>query len=355
MIPFLDLKSINLRHKEELQLAFERVIDSGWYVMGNELKSFEEEFAHYCGVEHCVGVGNGLEAIVLSLRALGIGKGDEVIVPSNTYVATWLAVTHVGATVVPVEPNIRSYNIDPNLIEATITSKTKAIIPVHLYGQACEMRDIMSIAEKHGLYVVEDNAQSQGSHYEGKKTGGWGHINATSFYPGKNLGALGDAGAVTTNDADLADKVRVLRNYGSHKKYVNEVIGYNSRLDELQAAFLRVKLKHLDEENAIRQKVAATYVDDLNRQNEFNWVLPYTAENAGHVYHIFAVRSQDRDSDIAKLNDQGIQTLIHYPIPPHHQEAYKPNDFSFPISEEIHRGIFSLPLGPNEDLVSLFR
>ena len=187
MIPFLDLKSINLRHKEELQTAFERVLDSGWYIMGNELKSFEEEFADYCDVEHCVGVGNGLEAIVLSLRALGIGKGDEVIVPSNTYIATWLAVTHVGATVVPVEPNIQSYNIDPNLIEATITSKTKAIIPVHLYGQACEMREIMDIAEKHGLYVVEDNAQSQGSHYEGKKTGGWGHLNATSFYPGKNF------------------------------------------------------------------------------------------------------------------------------------------------------------------------
>jgi dTDP-4-amino-4,6-dideoxygalactose transaminase len=278
-----------------------------------------------------------------------------VIVPSNTYIATWLAVTHVGATVIPVEPRLDTYNIDPDKIEAAITSKTKAIIPVHLYGQSAEMHKIMPIAEKHNLWVIEDNAQAQGATCLGKKTGSWGHINATSFYPGKNLGALGDGGAITTNDQTLAEKVRKLRNYGSSKKYINDEIGYNSRLDELQAAFLRIKLKHLDEDNQKRKEIANCYIRDLSINNNFNWTLPKIAENCDHVYHIFAIRTHQRDIDIDSLLSNGITTMIHYPIPPNLQKAYYHLNLKFPISEKIHNEILSLPIYPNSELKDIFK
>lgn len=344
MIPFLDLKNINLNYKDQLTEAFNRVLESGWFIMGPELEAFEKEFANYCEVEHCIGVGNGLDALILSLKALDVGPGDEVIVPSNTYIATWLAVTHVGATIVPVEPNIDTYNIEPTLIEAAITSKTKAIIPVHLYGQAAEMDKIMTIANKHSLFVIEDNAQAQGALCNGKKTGGWGHINATSFYPGKNLGALGDGGAITTNDPELAKKVRALRNYGSQEKYVNENIGHNSRLDEIQAAFLKVKLYHLDSDNEKRRSIAQYY-----KQNICNpkLKLPEWTEDENHVFHLFTIQSDERNLLQKHLENHDVKTLIHYPTPPHKQEAYKEfNGLSFAISEKIHSEIISIPISP---------
>jgi len=355
MIPFLDLKNVNLKYKDQFHEALERVLESGWFIQGSELEAFENEYASYSSTEFCVGVGNGLDALILSLRALGIGPGDEVIVPSNTYIATWLAVTHVGATIVPVEPRIDTYNIDPDLIEASITTKTKAIIPVHLYGQPAEMHRIMPIADKNNLWVIEDNAQAQGAFCSGKRTGSWGHINATSFYPGKNLGALGDGGAITTNDAKLAEKVRILRNYGSSQKYVNEVIGYNSRLDELQAAFLRVKLSNLDKENDIRRDLAHAYLTEIPKLDDFNWTLPCMADECDHVYHIFAVRTNQRDKDVSLLKEHGISSLIHYPIPPHKQMAYNDLQFNLPLSERIHHEIFSLPIWPNIELKDLFK
>jgi len=348
MIPFLDLKSLNLRFREEFHEALERVLQSGWFILGPELEAFEQEFAEYCGTQYCIGVGNGLDALKLSLQALGIGQGDEVIVPSNTYIATWLAVTQVGATVVPVEPRLDTYNIDPSLIEAAITGKTKAIIPVHLYGQAAEMHRIMPIAEKYGLWVIEDNAQAQGAECLGKKTGSWGHLNATSFYPGKNLGALGDGGAITTNDHDLARKVRMLRNYGSEKKYYNDLPGTNSRLDELQAAFLRVKLKPLNADNAARNEIAIRYYEIL--KNRTDWGLPLVAEQCTHVYHLFVIRCKNRDEVIGELSSKGIQTMIHYPMPPHKQEVYKNLGFNLPVSEKIHREILSLPIWPGMEI-----
>jgi len=259
MIPFLDLKSINLRQKEEFKTALATVLDSGWLILGKQTEAFEQEFAEYCGAKYCVGVANGLDALHLALKAWGIGPGDEVIVPSNTYIATWLAVSQVGAKPVPVEPDLSTYNIDPNLIEAAITRRTRAIIPVHMYGQTASMEKIMSIADWHGLKVLEDGAQAHGATTNKRRAGALGHAAAFSFYPGKNLGALGDAGALTTNDAALADKIRVLRNYGSHVKYQNEIRGYNSRLDELQSAFLRAKLPLLDGDNVHRRKIAAIY------------------------------------------------------------------------------------------------
>lgn len=343
MIPFLDLKNINLKYKDEFTAAFTRVLESGWFIMGPELEAFEHEFAEYCEIDYCLGVGNGLEAITLALQALEIGPGDEVIVPSNTYIATWIAVTKVGAIVVPVEPRLDTYNIDPTLIEKKITSKTKAIIPVHLYGQACEMSAIMEIAEKHKLWVIEDNAQSQGASYIGKKTGSWGHVNATSFYPGKNLGALGDGGAITTNSEELYNKIKMLRNYGSSKKYVNDVIGSNSRLDELQAAFLRIKLKQLDYDNKERIQLGNSYLDSLKNTS---CVLPTNAENSTNVYHIFPIRVSNRDAVTKLLNEAGISTMIHYPIPPHQQKAYNFTNFNLPISELIHKEILSLPIYP---------
>ncbi|QZA82776.1 DegT/DnrJ/EryC1/StrS family aminotransferase [Deefgea piscis] len=344
MIPFLDLKAINLAHRDELINAFTRVIDSGWYVLGNEVKQFEASFADYCNVDHCVGVSNGLDALHLILRAYGIGAGDEVIVPTNTYIATWLAATYAGATPVPVEPCIDTYNIDPSLIEAAITPRTKAIIAVHLYGQPADMDPIMAIAEKHGLKVIEDAAQAHGALYKGRKVGSLGHAAGFSFYPGKNLGAIGDAGAVTTNDAELAEKVRVLVNYGSKVKYHNEVQGFNCRLDELQAALLAVKLPALDQETARRKEIAAQYTVALQ---ELDLVLPSIMDNAESAWHLYVVRSKNRDQLQIDLSANGVATMIHYPIPPHQQPAYAEfNGVSYPIAEQIHQQVLSLPMGP---------
>jgi dTDP-4-amino-4,6-dideoxygalactose transaminase len=345
MIQFLNLKALNIKYSAQYKDALERVLASGWFIMGEELSSFENEYARFSSTNHCIGVGNGLDAIVLCLTALGIGKGDEVIVPSNTYIATWLAVTHVGATIVPVEPLLETYNIDPEKIEAAITSKTKVIIPVHLYGLPAEMDKIMKIAKKHNLYVIEDNAQAQGAKFEGKITGSWGHINATSFYPGKNLGAIGDGGAITTNDAHLAEKVRMLRNYGSHEKYKNDCIGFNSRLDELQAAFLSVKIQNLTDENELRKKIASRFLQEIKNPAI---VLPsYSTSRSEHVWHLFVIRTEFRTKLQEYLKNVGIQHLIHYPIPPHKQTAYfEFNSISLPISEKIHKEVLSIPICP---------
>lgn len=343
--PFLSFDGLHNPIKDELMQAFSDVLDSNWFVMGSQLDAFEKEYAEWNEVNHCIGVSNGLDAIILSLRALEIGPGDEVIVPSNTYIATALAVTNVGATPVFVEPRYETANINPDLIELAITKKTKAIIPVHLYGQACEMETIMDIAERFGLYVVEDNAQAHGATYNGKKTGAWGHINATSFYPGKNLGALGDGGAVTTNDPELADKVRVMRNYGSRVKYENEVIGYNNRLDELQAAFLRVKLRKLDEWTEERNQIAAKYIDRLKDVRDIE--LFSLADGASSAYHLFVIKTKDRGGLQSRLTKARIGTLIHYPIPPHLQECYKSLGYKsgdFPVAERLCNEVLSLPL-----------
>jgi dTDP-4-amino-4,6-dideoxygalactose transaminase len=348
-IQFLDLKTPHLELRAELRAAFERVLDSGWYILGNEVKQFEQEFANYCATAHCVGAGNGLEALHLILRAYGIGEGDEVIVPSNTYIATWLAASYAGATPIPVEPDERTYNIDPTLIEAAITTRTKAIIAVHLYGQPADMDAINAIAKKHNLKVIEDAAQAHGARYKGRRAGSLGDAAGFSFYPGKNLGALGDGGAVTTNDPVLADKVRVLCNYGSRVKYHNEVKGFNSRLDELQAAFLREKLKKLDEWNERRKAIAVEYLSDLG---DSNLVLPHIPEWADPVWHLFVVRNLQRDQLQKKLSEAGIGTMIHYPIPPHLQGAYAELGYragAFPIAEQIHQEVLSLPMGPHLD------
>lgn len=346
MIPFLDLKSVNLNHAAELTSAFNRVLNSGWFVLGQEVKSFEQEFAAYCQTKHAVGVSNGLDALHMILRALDIGEGDEVIVPSNTYIATWLAVTYAGAKPIPVEPITSTFNIDPLLIEAVITAKTKAIMVVHLYGQTADMDSIMLIAEKYGLKVIEDAAQAQGAIYKGRKAGSLGHAAGFSFYPGKNLGALGDAGAVTTNDADLAEKVRVLINYGSRVKYHNETKGFNCRLDELQAAFLRVKLKYLDAENEMRREVVKQYNEMLSK---LPLVLPMVAAENIPVWHLYVVRTNQRKQLQDALESNGIGSLIHYPVPPHLQPAYADLEFkegAFPISEAMHREVLSLPMWP---------
>ncbi len=346
-IPFLDLKAPHEELRSELREAFERVLDSGWYILGNEVKQFEKEFAEYCEAEHCVGVGNGLEALHLILRAYGIGAGDEVIVPSNTYIATWLAVSYSGATPIPVEPDERTYNIDPLLIETAITPRTKAIIAVHLYGQPADLDAINAIAKRHNLKVIEDAAQAHGARYKGKRVGSLGDAAGFSFYPGKNMGAIGDGGAVTTNDPVLAEKVRVLGNYGSRIKYHNEVKGYNSRLDELQAAFLREKLKVLDVWNERRKIFATEY---LNALSDHNLLLPRVPEWADPVWHLFVVRHPQRDQLQQKLSVAGISTMIHYPIPPHLQGAYAELGYisgAFPLAECIHREVLSLPIGPH--------
>jgi dTDP-4-amino-4,6-dideoxygalactose transaminase len=346
-IPFLSFASMNREIKDEILSTFEDFFDSSWYILGENVKKFENEYAEFNHVSHCVGVSNGLDALHIALRCLNIGEGDEVIIPSNTYIATALAISYVGATPIFVEPNINTYNINPANIENAITDKTKAIMPVHLYGQACEMDAIMKIAKKYKLFVVEDNAQSQGATFAGKLTGSWGDINGTSFYPGKNLGALGDAGAITTNSKDLAEKAKVLRNYGSEKKYYNEVIGYNMRLDECQAAFLSVKLPKLDEWTKLRIEIAKWYDDDL--KNISGLILPITAEEASHVYHLYVVRVKKRDELQKYLTENGISTLIHYPIPPHLQEAYKHlghKKGSFPVAEKIADSVLSLPMWP---------
>lgn len=346
-IPFLDLKKPHQDLRDELTAAFQTVLDSGWFIMGQQLVEFEKEYAAYCGSKHCIGVGNGLDALHLILRAYGIGEGDEVIVPSNTYIATWLAASFVGATPVPVEPNPNSYNLDPNKIEAAITSRTKAIMAVHLYGQTADMAPINAIAKKHGLKVIEDAAQAQGARYQGKRAGALGDAAGHSFYPGKNLGALGDAGAVTTDNDELAHQLRVLRNYGSQVKYKNEVKGYNSRLDELQAALLRVKLPQLDRWNEQRRVLAKVYLEELQDLPHIS--LPQTDMHNEHVWHVFAILHPQRDALQKHLQEAGIGTVIHYPIPPHLQDAYaelKLGVGSFPISEAIHQQIISLPLDP---------
>ena len=346
-VPFLDFVGPYEELKAELDEAYFRFMRSAWYILGREVEAFEQEFAEYCGVQHCVGVGNGLEALHLILRGYGIGAGDEVIVPSNTYIASWLAVSYSGATPVPVEPNPETFNIDPARIEAAITAKTKAIMPVHLYGQPADMDPILEMARQRGLKVIEDNAQAQGARYKGRRTGSLGDAAGNSFYPGKNLGALGDAGAVTTNDAELADRVRTLRNYGSKKKYYNDCKGYNSRLDELQAAFLRVKLRRLDEWNGRRRAIAGQYLAQLPRSG---LVLPTVPAWSEPVWHLFVVRHAERDSFQQKLTEGGVGTLIHYPVPPHLSGAYadmKMVKGALPIAEDIAATVLSLPIGPH--------
>jgi dTDP-4-amino-4,6-dideoxygalactose transaminase len=345
-VPFLELGQTYLEIKDELDAAYQRVMNSGWYILGSEVKAFEEEFAAYCGTKHCVGVGNGLEALQLVLRGYGIGPGDEVIVPGNTYIATWLAVSNAGATVVPVEPDEGTFNINPQCIEAAISPRTKAILPVHLYGQPADMRPINEIARRHGLKVIEDAAQAHGARYRDRRVGSLGDAAGWSFYPTKNLGAYGDAGAVTTDDDELADKVRLLRNYGSKRKYYNDEQGINSRLDELQAALLRVRLDHLDEWNSRRARIATRYLEEL-RGTEL--MLPEVCEGADPVWHLFVVRSKRRDGLQTYLKSAGINTLVHYPVPPHLQKAYPELALpagSLPITEAIHREVLSLPMGP---------
>lgn len=346
-VPFLSFTPQNQAVRTQVLDAMSQVFDSQWYVLGEAVKQFEAEYARFSTTTECIGVANGLDALHLALKALDVKEGDEVIVPSNTYIATWLAISFVGATPIPVEPNPATYNLDPARLEAAITPRTRAIMPVHLYGQACEMDEIMAIAKRHNLYVVEDNAQSQGAAYNGGITGSFGDVNATSFYPGKNLGALGDAGAVTTNNAELAKKVRTLRNYGSQQKYYNEVIGHNSRLDELQAAVLSAKLPMLMEWTGQRQEVAALYDKRLAGIADLH--LPAVAAGATHVYHLYVVRTNQRDELQKYLTEQGIGTLIHYPIPPHLQEAYRFMNFqagAFPIAEELAKTCLSLPMWP---------
>ncbi|MEG1345924.1 MAG: DegT/DnrJ/EryC1/StrS family aminotransferase [Acidaminococcaceae bacterium] len=346
-ISFLDLKAINTQYRDELIEACTRVIDSGWYIAGNELTQFEQEFASYCGTKYAIGVANGLDALILTLRAWKeLGKlkdGDEVIVPSNTYIASILAISANDLVPVLVEPDLASYNLCPKNTEAAITSRTKAILPVHLYGQLADMPAIMDIANRHSLLVLEDSAQAHGASIDGKKAGNWGNASGFSFYPSKNLGALGDAGAVTTSDDELAEILRALRNYGSHEKYKNLFQGVNSRLDEIQAAMLSVKLKYLDIEITHRRKVAAAYLEGINNPAI---TLPVPHDET-HVWHVFVIRCEQREALQKHLLDAGIQTLIHYPIPPHQQQAYKEwNTESYPVSEMIHQQVMSLPMGP---------
>jgi dTDP-4-amino-4,6-dideoxygalactose transaminase len=350
LIPFLDLKSIQLEHAEVLKVAFDRVLQSGWYILGDELKQFEQEYAAWCGAGHAVGVANGLDALVLSLRALDIGPGDEVIVPSNTYIATWLAVSHVGATPVPVEPDPRTFNIDPTLVEAAITRRTRALMPVHLYGQPAELDPLLSLARAHGLRVIEDAAQAHGARYKGRRVGAHSDAVCWSFYPGKNLGALGDAGAVTTQDFEVADRLRILRNYGSRVKYHNESIGWNSRLDELQAAFLRAKLPRLDAGNRRREDIARCYLSGLVG---LNVVLPQVHPDCESAWHLFVIRHADRDRLARRLAERGVATAIHYPVAPHLQPAYAAlglKSGALPVSEALHAEVLSLPMGPTMTL-----
>lgn len=348
MIPFLDLKATYTELKDELDAASERVLGSGWYILGEEVDAFEAEWAAYCGAKYCIGVGNGLEALHLILRALDIGAGDEVIVPSNTYIATWLASSYAGATAIPVEPDPRTYNLNPDRIEAAITPRTRAIMPVHLYGQPADMDAINAIARKHNLKVIEDAAQAHGARYKGRRVGALGDAAGWSFYPGKNLGAIGDAGAITTNDPVIAEKVRVLRNYGSRVKYFNEVKGFNSRLDPLQAAFLSAKLKHLDEWNTRRKILVQQYVSGLSKAPDL--IVPHVPEWAEPVWHLFVVRHAQRDALQQHLHAAEIGTLIHYPVPPHLSEAYRDAGWragQFPLAEQLAQSVLSLPMGPH--------
>ena len=345
-IPFLDLGAAYKELQAEIDEAIHRVLNSGWYILGEEVDSFEVEWAQYCGANYAVGLANGLDALILALRALEIGEGHEVIVPSNTYIATWLAVSAVGAKPIPVEPDLFTYNINPTLIEKSITSKTRAILPVHLYGQPADLDSISEIANRYNLKIIEDAAQAHGARYKGAHIGGRGDVICWSFYPGKNLGAFGDGGAITTNNPDIADKIRVLRNYGSRIKYVNEEKGVNSRLDPIQAAALRVKLKYLDEWNIRRSYLAQIYSTELKN---LNISIPFTPSWAESANHLYVVRTSQRDRLQNFLNEAGVGTLIHYPIAPHEQTAYQDLHFpegSLPIATSLAREVISLPLGP---------
>jgi dTDP-4-amino-4,6-dideoxygalactose transaminase len=343
-VPFLDLAALHAPIRKELDKAYHRVMDSAWFIAGPELEAFESEFALYCQAKHCVGVGNGLDAIHLLLRAYGIGPGDEVLVPSNTFIATWLAVTQCGATPVPVEPLAATHNIDPSLLEACITPRTRAVVPVHLYGQPADMDAIQAVAAKHKLVVIEDAAQAQGAFYKGRRVGSLGHAAATSFYPGKNLGALGDGGAVLTNDEHIAAKVKQLRNYGSEVKYQHRVQGYNSRLDEMQAAFLRVKLRVLDDWNTQRQNIAHFYNEHIQHPKV---TLPAVPEFAQPVWHLYVLRTEQRDKLRDALQDHGVATVIHYPVPPHLQACYPDYANShLPLAALLANEVLSLPMSP---------
>ena len=362
MIAFLDLKAINQQYRQDLINAATRVIDSGWYVLGQEVKAFEQEFAAFCGTSHCVGMANGLDALVLTLRAwkeLGMLKeGDEVIVPANTYIASVLAITENRLKPVLVEPDEGSYNLSPDKVRAAITSKTKAIVAVHLYGQLAPMKALMAIADEHQFLVLEDSAQAHGAKVDGKRAGSWGHASGFSFYPGKNLGALGDAGAMTTNDAELAQTVRALGNYGSHKKYENLFQGVNSRLDEMQAALLLVKLQHLNADTLVRQQIAVAYAKGITNSL---LTLPIDPDSTmvsleNHVFHLFVVRVKERTAFQAHLKAAGIDTLIHYPIPPHKQQAYSVyQQLSLPLTETMHKEVVSLPIGPTMSMTEVAR
>lgn len=346
-VPFLDLGAAGRELAPELESAAVRVLRRGWFLLGEELAGFEEAWGRYCGAEHCVGVANGLDALHLILRAMDIGPGDEVIVPSNTFIASWLAVSQAGATPVPVEPDPRTRNLDPARIEAAITPRTRAVMAVHLYGQPADMAPIAELARGRGLRVIEDAAQAHGARYHGRRVGALGDAAAWSFYPGKNLGAAGDAGAVTTRDPELAARLRLLRNYGSSVKYVHEVQGFNSRLDEVQAAVLNVKLAVLDEWNARRGRVASRYLAGI-RHPEI--ALPWVPAWAEPVWHLFVVRTARRDALQAHLRDRGVATLVHYPVPPHLQGAYAALGLgpgTLPLAERLHREVLSLPIGPH--------
>ncbi|MBA4365776.1 MAG: erythromycin biosynthesis sensory transduction protein eryC1 [Coprothermobacter sp.] len=345
-IPFLDLTAENAERRADLDASYARVMDAGQFILGRECETFEAEFAGYCGVRHCVGVANGLEALELILLGMGIGIGDEVIVPGNTFIATWLAVTRTGAKPVPVEPDAHTYNIDADRIEAAITSRTKAIVPVHLYGQPADMDAVNTIAHLHGLKVIEDAAQAHGARYRGERTGGLGDAAGFSFYPTKNLGALGDGGAILTDDMGLAERVRILRNYGSRIKYVHELAGYNSRLDELQAAFLRVGIPGLDRRNARRREIAALYGRELAGDSRI--VVPVVPEWAEPVWYAYVVQVNNRSRVQEMLRARGVGTLVHYPVPPHLSGAYASQGFDvgqLPISEALADRVLSLPMG----------
>ncbi len=350
VVTFLDLRATYLELQAELDQAYQRVMYSGWYLLGQELSAFEDEFAAYCGSAYAIGVANGLQALELILRAYDIGPGDEVIVPSNTYIATWLAITHVGAIIVPVEPDMQTYNLDVTRLAAAITPRTKAIMVVHLYGQAADMQPILALAANHGIKVIEDAAQAHGARYRGKRVGSLGDAAGFSFYPGKNLGAFGDAGAITTDDANLATRVKLLRNYGSTVKYYNEELGTNSRLDECQAAALRVKLKYLDVWNQRRNIIADYYNQELKSLPAI--ICPTVIPTAETVWHLYVIRATERNTLQTNLTKRGISTLIHYPVPPHQQQAYKKlcQHWSLPISERLHNEVLSLPIGPHLNL-----
>lgn len=356
MIKFLDLHKINERFRNEIDERITQVLDSGWYILGEQVRVFEKNFANFCGVKHCIGCANGLDALNLIIKAYGFSTGDEIIVPANTYIASILAISQNGCKPVLVEPDINTYNINPDLIEEKITENTKAIMVVHLYGQAVEMEKIWQLAKKYNLKVIEDSAQAHGTIYKGKRAGNLGDASGFSFYPGKNLGCMGDGGCVTTNDDELAYRIRAIANYGSDYKYHHIFKGTNSRLDEIQAAVLDIKLKHLDEDNKRRREIAKFYRENIKNPNI---ILPQLKEEENHVWHIFAVRVNDRDKLKKYLEDNGIETNIHYPTAPHKQECYKELEhLSFPVSEKIHKEILSLPISPvltNEEVTKIVK